>query len=310
VGAVLSLVAVCAWAQYPEHAIRAIVPFPPGGGTDVFARLVSQHLSRELGQPVVIENKPGADGNIGMEMAAKAAPDGYTLLFNSSAATVNPAMYRQLRFNPAEDLRPVAVLCEYYNWIVVNAEKVPAKTLGEFVALLRSHPGKFNVAAGGTRLAVDYFLLQNKLDVAVIPYKGANDAITALLRGESHFMIVNAPGLTQHVASGKLRVLAVTAPQRQPDIPDVPTTIEAGMPDYLYSSFFGAYVRSGTPPEIVRRLNTAFNMITTVPDVIAQFRNLGAAPVQRTPDESLERYLADIVKMKDIVARAKIPPAD
>lgn len=299
-----------AHAEYPEHVIKAIVPFPPGGGTDVFARLVANRLSQRLGQPVVIENKPGADGNIGMELVAKSNPDGYTILFNSSAATVNPAMYRNLRFNPVEDLRPVAVLCEYYNLIVVNAEQVPVKTLGEFVDLLRRNPGKFNAAAGGTRLAVDYFLLQNKLDVAIIPYKGAGDAITALLRGESHFMIVNAPGLTQHIASGKVRALAVTAPQRQLDVPDVPTTTEAGMPDYIYSSFFGAYVRAGTPPEIVNKLNAALNVVTSMHDVVAQFRNLGAVAVQHSPQESESRYLRDVARMKDIVVRAKIPPAD
>jgi tripartite-type tricarboxylate transporter receptor subunit TctC len=306
----LSVLCGHATAEYPDHYIKGVVPFPPGGGTDVFARIVADQLSKALGQPVVIENKPGAEGNIGMESVAKSNPDGYTLLFNSSAATVNPAMYQHLRFDPVKDLRPVAVLCEYYNLIVINPEKVPAKTLREFVELLRKNPGKFNVAAGGTRLGVDYFLIQNKLDVAVIPYRGAGDAIIALLRGDSDFMIVNAPGLNQHIASGKLRALAVTAPQRQPDLPQVPTTLEAGMPDYIYSSFFAAYVPSGTPPEVVKKLNSTLNTVTSTPEVIAQFRTQGAVAVQRTPEESTNRYLGDIARMKDIVLRAKIPPAD
>jgi tripartite-type tricarboxylate transporter receptor subunit TctC len=297
-------------AEYPDHAIKGIVPFPPGGGTDIFARIIADQLSKALGQPVVIENRAGADGNIGMENVAKSSPDGYTLLFNSSAATVNPAMYRNLRFDPVKDLRPVAVLCEYFNLIVINPEKIPAKNLQEFVALLRANPGKYNVAAGGTRLAVDYFLLQNRLDATVVPYKGAGDAITGLLRGDADFMIVNAPGLTQHIASGKLRALAVTAPQRQADMPDVPTTPEAGMPDYLYSSFFGAYVRADTPPEIVKKLNTALNAITAMPDVIAMFQKQSAVAVQTSPEEASNRYLRDLARMKDIVVRARIPPLD
>ena len=293
-----------------DHAIKGVVPFPPGGGTDVFARIIADQLSQALGQPVVIENRAGADGNIGMESVARSAPDGYTLLFNSSAATVNPAMYRNLRFDPVKDLRPVAVLCEYFNLIVINPEKIPAKNLREFVALLRTNPGKYNVAAGGTRLAVDYFLLQNKVDATVVPYKGAGDAITGLLRGDVDFMIVNAPGLTQHIASGKLRALAVTAPQRQADMPDVPTTPEAGMPDYLYSSFFGAYVRADTPLEIVKKLNTALNVITATPEVIAMFQKQSAVAVQTSPEEASSRYQRDLARMKDIVLRARIPPAD
>ena len=309
-GMMLAVAAGVASAEYPDHAIKGVVPFPPGGGTDVFARIIADQLSQALGQPVVIENRAGADGNIGMESVARSAPDGYTLLFNSSAATVNPAMYRNLRFDPVKDLRPVAVLCEYFNLIVINPEKIPAKNLREFVALLRTNPGKYNVAAGGTRLAVDYFLLQNKVDATVVPYKGAGDAITGLLRGDVDFMIVNAPGLTQHIASGKLRALAVTAPQRQADMPDVPTTPEAGMPDYLYSSFFGAYVRADTPLEIVKKLNTALNVITATPEVIAMFQKQSAVAVQTSPEEASSRYQRDLARMKDIVLRARIPPAD
>jgi len=309
-GATLLACAGLARADYPDHVVKAVVPFPPGGGTDIFARVVAQHLAGVLGQPVVIENKGGADGNIGMEAAVKAAPDGYTLLFNSSAATVNPVMYTKLRFDPERELRPVAVLCEYYNLIVVNPEKVPARTLGEFVELLRRNPGKYNFAANGARLGIELFKMMNNVDVAVIPYRGAGDAITGLLRGESDFMIVNAPGLTQHIASGKLRALAITAPVRQPDMPDVPTTREAGMPDYRYSSFFGAYVPAGTPADVVRKLNAALNQVTAMPDVLDQFRVNGAAVVHGTAEQAAERYLGDIARYREIVMKAKIPAVD
>jgi tripartite-type tricarboxylate transporter receptor subunit TctC len=302
--------AATACAQYPERPIRAIVPFPPGGGTDVFARLVSDRLGKQLGQPVVIDNKAGADGNIGMEAAAKSAPDGYTILFNSSAATVNPVMYGKLRFDPAKELRPVAMLCEYYNLVVVNAEKVPAKTLAEFIELLRREPGKYNFASNGARLAIELWKLDTGTDVTIVPYRGAADAITGLLRGDADFMIVNAPGLLPHIASGKLRALAFTGPQRDADLPGVPTTAEAGLPSFTYSSFFGAYVPAGTPPEVVRLLAAALNAVTAQPEVVAQFRQNGATAVQRSPEESGRRYDADIARYRDIVQKAKIPPAD
>ncbi|HEY8243106.1 MAG TPA: tripartite tricarboxylate transporter substrate binding protein [Casimicrobiaceae bacterium] len=307
---VLALAAVGARAQYPDHPIKAIVPFPAGGGTDVFARLVSDRLGKAIGQPVVIDNRAGADGNIGMEAAAKSPGDGYTMLFNSSAATVNPVMYRHLRFDPVRELKPVAVLCEYYNLIVVNVEKVPAKTLGEFIALMKREPGKYNFGSNGARLGIELFKQATGVEVTVIPYKGASDAITGLLRGDADFMIVNAPGLLPHIASGKLRALASTGPKREPDLPDVPTTAEAGVPQYTYASFFGAYVPAATPAEIVRRLNGALNGITAMPDVVAQFRSNGATAVQSTPEDAMRRYESDIAKFRDAVERGKIPPVD
>lgn len=297
-------------AQYPDHPIKAIVPFPAGGGTDVFARLVSERLGRALGQPVVIENRAGADGNIGMEAAAKAAPDGYTMLFNSSAATVNPVMYQKLRFEPARELKPVAVLCEYYNLVVVNVEKVPAKTLAEFVALLKANPGKYNFASNGARLGIELFKVETGADVTIVPYRGAADAITGLLRGDADFMIVNAPGLMPHIASGKLRALAFTGARRDPDLPEVPTTAEAGLPNFTYSSFFGAYVPAATPADIVGKLNAALNAITATPEVVAQFRQQGAIATQSAPEDASRKYQGDIARYRDIVARAKIPPAD
>ena len=305
-----AIAALPAFAQYPDHPIKAVVPFPPGGGTDVFARLVSERLGKALGQPVVIENRGGADGNIGMEFVAKAPPDGYTMLFNSSAATVNPVMYSKLRFEPARELRPVAVLCEYYNLVVVNAEKVPAKTLAEFVALLKANPGKYNFASNGARLGIELFKVETGTDVTIVPYRGAADAITGLLRGDADFMIVNAPGLLPHIASGKLRALAFTGPKRDPDLPDVPTTAEAGLPQFTYSSFFGAYVPAATPRDIVAKLNGALNAITATPEVIAQFRQQGATAIQSSPDDAARKYDGDIARYKDIVSKAKIPPAD
>lgn len=296
--------------QYPTRPITAVVPFPPGGGSDIFARIIGEHMSKALGQPFVVQNKGGAEGNIGMEYVARAAPTGYTLLFNSSAATVNPAMYTKLRFDPLTDLVPIGVACEYYNVIVVNPDKMPVKSLSEFVSLIKKNPGKFNAAAGGTRLGIDILREQADLDVAVIPYRGGGDAIVALLRGEADFMVVNTPGIIQFMKAGRLKALAVTGPERQADIPDVPTTKEAGMPEYTYGSFFSAYVPGGTPPDIIRKLNETLNLVTQKPEVIEALRKGGAEPVQRSLEEAKRRYEGDIQKYRDIVARTGIKTLD
>jgi len=204
----------------------------------------------------------------------------------------------------------VAVLCEYYNLVVVNSEKIPATTLAEFVELLKKNPGKYNFASNGARLGIELFKLETGVDVTIVPYRGASDAITGLIRGDADFMIVNAPGLMPHIASGKLRALAVTGPKRDPDLPSVPTTAEAGLPQFTYSSFFGAYVPAATPADIVAKLAAALNTITAMPDVVAQFRQQGAVAVQSTPAEAARKYDSTIASYKDIVVKAKIPPAD
>jgi tripartite-type tricarboxylate transporter receptor subunit TctC len=296
--------------SYPDRALRAVVPFPPGGGTDIFGRLIAQHLAKALAQPVVIENRAGANGNIGMELVARSAPDGYTLLMNSSAATVNPALHRKLRFDALADLIPVAVVCEYYNVIVINPQRNPVNTLAEFVAHIRRNPGKINAAAGGTSLPIDMFRIQNQFDFVTVPYKGASDAILALLQGDADFMIVNTPAIIGHMQAGKLRALAVTAPARQSDIPEVPTTREAGMPDYNYGSFFGVYVQAGTPPRLVERLNAAINQITRQPEVIEALARGGAQAVQMNSVDSIARYRDEIHRLRDLVSKAGIPYLD
>jgi tripartite-type tricarboxylate transporter receptor subunit TctC len=295
---------------YPDRPMKAVVPFPPGGGTDIFGRLIAQHLSKSLAQPVVIENRAGANGNIGMELVARSTPDGYTLLMNSSAATVNPALHRKLRFDAIADLIPVAVVCEYYNVIVINPEKNRVKTLAEFVDLIRRTPGRINAAAGGTSLPIDMFRIQNGFDFVTVPYKGASDAILALLQGDADFMIVNTPAIIGHMKAGKLRALAVTAPARQADIPEVPTTAEAGMPQYNYGSFFGVYVQAGTPAAIVERLNAQINQITRQPEVIEALAKGGAQAVQVSAADAASRYRDEIARLKDLVVKAGIPYLD
>jgi tripartite-type tricarboxylate transporter receptor subunit TctC len=309
IGLALFVLSTYAHAEYPDRVIKSIVPFTPGGGTDIFARVIAPYLGKALDQRIVVANKPGAAGNIGMDSVAKSKPDGYTILFVSSAAVVNPAMYKKMPYDPIKDIQPVAMLSEYPNMVVVNVTKVPVKTLREFVELVRKNPGKFNASAGGlgTRLPAERFRLMNNLEYVIVQYKGAGDAVTAMLSGETDFIIVNAPAVAPHIASGKFRALAVASEQRLPDFSDVPTTKEAGMPEFIHKSFFGVYAPGGTPPEIVRKLNETLNSITAMPEVIERLRALGAAPTQYTPEGFTDIYRKEIARLKDLVKRAKIP---
>ena len=270
----LGALCVAAWAalgagwshaQYPDHVIKAIVPFPPGGGTDVFARLVGDSLASRWASRSSSRTRAAPTATSAWRASPRRLADGYTMLFNSSAATVNPAMYRKLRFDPVTRAAPVAVLCEYFNLIVVNAEKMPAKTLQEFVDLLRRIPASTTSRPAARGSSSTTSCSQNKLDVTIIPYRGAGDAITGLLRGDADFMIVNAPGLMQHIASGKLRALAVTGAERQADLPDVPTTARSRHAAiHLLQLLRRVRARRHAAGDR-GKLNTALNAITATP---------------------------------------------
>jgi tripartite-type tricarboxylate transporter receptor subunit TctC len=297
---------------YPERPIRGVVPFSPGGASDILARLYAEQLGRALRQPVVVENRPGAGGNIGIQAAAQARPDGHTILFCSIATTQNPAMFRRLPYDPFEDVRPVAKLGEAQFVIAANAEKMPVASLGEFVALLRANPGKYNAAAGavGTQLAIEVFRLQNGLRLEIVMYNGAGRAATSLLTGETDFIIVDAAPLSAIADSPKIRFLAVTGQDRLPAYPDVPTTREAGLPDYQESSHFGVYVPARTPDAIVGTLHAVLNEINRRPDVAERLRTLGWTPVAISTAAFEAFYRADIAKWKEIVRAAGISPLD
>ena len=211
-----------AHAEYPERLIRAIVPFATGGTTDITARMISQHLSKAFNQQVVIENRPGAAGNIGIEAAAKSTPDGYTLLFNATAATQNPALFRNLRFDPLTDIQPVAPIAEYPYAVVVNAH-LPVKNVRELVALAQKNPAKLNASAGGigTRLSVELFGMRNNVRIEIITYNGTGVASLAIATGETQVAISDTTPFLPYLASGRVRVLAFASDRRLPTFPDV-----------------------------------------------------------------------------------------
>ncbi len=300
-----------AHAEYPERLIRAIVPFATGGTTDITARMISQHLSKAFNQQVVIENRPGAAGNIGIEAAAKSTPDGYTLLFNATAATQNPALFRNLRFDPLTDIQPVAPIAEYPYAVVVNAH-LPVKNVRELVALAQKNPAKLNASAGGigTRLSVELFGMRNNVRIEIITYNGTGVASLAVATGETQVAISDTTPFLPYLASGRVRVLAFASDRRLPTFPDVPTVAEAGLPALKVGATVGTYVTGKTPAAIVQTLNAAVNKIIAQPEVKEQLRKQGGNSEPTSVADFTQWYRRDIQTWKDIVARAKIASVD
>lgn len=298
-------------AEYPEKPIRAIVPFAPGGANDVMGRLMSPEISKLLGQPVIVENKPGAGGNIGLDFVAKSKPDGYTLLYSATASTQNPALYRNLPFDPIKDLVPTAEIGQAPYVIMVNP-KLPLKTAMDLVEYARKNPGKLNAASGGlgTQLSVEMFRIKNKLSLEIIPYPGTGPAAVAVRQGIADFAIMDTSAYTGFLAAGQVKALAVAGDKRMSSLPDVPTAREAGLGDYLAGTIFGMYVAGGTPNDIVQKLNTTVNRIISNPETVERLRRLGAEPNPKSVDEFTKLIHAEIALWKTIVKQANIPYVD
>ena len=297
-----------AHGDYPERPLRAIVPFTPGGPNDILARAISPLLARALGQNVIVENRPGADGRIGIEAMTKAAPDGHTIVFSGDAVAVIPALRRNVPYDPTRDIQPVAELGASPYVIVVHPQ-VPARNLKQLIEVARKNPGGLNGASGGntTFMALVMFQLMTDTRIVNIPYKGAGDAGLAVLRGEAVIAIVDFLAFAAHVQSGRIRMLAVAADKRARALPDVPTASEAGLPGYTAGSLFGVFTTGKSPLDSVRRLNTEINRIVATPDVAARLVALGMEPSQKSVEEFSARYVAELAKWKGVVARAKIP---
>jgi tripartite-type tricarboxylate transporter receptor subunit TctC len=274
---------------YPSHPIRMVVPFSAGAGvTDIMARLVGQHLGASLGQPVVIENRPGAGGVPGTEAVSKAAPDGYTLLMTNVALVVTPYLYSKLPYDAEKDFTPVTLVNTAPLMLVVHPA-VAAKSVKELIAYAKAHAGELSFGSGGVgstpHLSGELFKSLSGIDVLHVPYKGGAPALNDLIGGQLSFMIENMPGTMPFVRSGKLRALAVTSAQRSPLEPGLPTLAEAGVPGYEVVGWNGIVAVKGTPPEIVARLHTEVAKILRAPEVKERLATLGAEPVGNTPDE-------------------------
>jgi tripartite-type tricarboxylate transporter receptor subunit TctC len=303
--AAIVLGAGAALAQtYPDRPIRLIVPWPAGGGVDTSARLIAEPLSQRLGQPIVIENKPGAAGNIGTALAANEKPDGYTLLQGSlSPNAVNPHLYSNLGFDPVKDFEFVARIYTVPSFLVVPASS-PANSAQDLVAMAKKTPGKLNFASGGVGSSQHLFgVMFNKaagIDVVHVPYKGTSPAEAALVAGHVDFML-NPPTALAFVQAGKLKALGVASPARSPALPDLPTLDELGFRGVHTSTFYGVMAPAGTPKEIVDRLNREIVAILKTDEMKARLAKLAADPGTESPEEFKKFVIGEIERYGEIV---------
>jgi tripartite-type tricarboxylate transporter receptor subunit TctC len=311
-GVLTALAAAPATAQtFPTHPLRLIVPFPAGGSNDVMARLIAPHLEQSLGQPVIVDNRPAAAGQVGTEAVAKAPPDGHTLLLVASSHTVTPALNPKLPYNTEKDFAPISLINTNAMVFLVHPG-VPANTLTEFVALAKKEPGKFNYASPGvgsqTQLTIELLSRRTGIKLVHIPYRGGAPATLAMISGESQFTMLAPNVLFPHIESGKLRAIATGSPARHPRLPTVPTTAELGMPNLKAIQWVGVFTTAGTPRPVVDRLNAELNRIIRLPDVVAALEKQGVTPTGSTPEEFKELISAEIAQWTEVVREANIQP--
>ncbi|MDR6603265.1 tripartite-type tricarboxylate transporter receptor subunit TctC [Achromobacter deleyi] len=315
----LTLLAVCAGVSapamsadaYPDKPIRMIVPYPPGGATDVIGRVLAQELTSALGQSVIVENRAGAAGNIGADQVAKAQPDGYTLLMGAlTSHSINAALYRgRVTYDVEKSFAPVSIVGTVPLVFVVNPS-VQAKTLSEFIALAKSKPGYITMASAGNgspqHLAGEMFKRSAGVDILHVPYKGSGPAMTDLMGGQVLSMIETVPAAQGNIKAGKLRALAVTSPARVETLPDVPTAAEAGLKDFEVSSMFGIVAPANTPAPVIDRLNGELKKILAKPEVKASLLNQGAIATWTTPADARARVSAEVARWTKVIDEAGV----
>jgi tripartite-type tricarboxylate transporter receptor subunit TctC len=302
-----------AFAQaYPTKPVRLIVPFPPGGSTDIVARIVAQKLGERIGQPLVVENRGGAGGTIGTEVVAKAAPDGYILGFASTSThAVAPAVYTKLGYDPVKDFAPISLVAVTPYLLVVNP-KVEVKSLKEFVAYVKERPGKLNYASAGTgsttHLAMEMLKSAAGLFILHIPYNGNGPAGTAVIAGDVEFLFGSLPAVLPHAKSGRVRPLAVGTPKRSPSLPDVPTVAESGFAGFDASLWLAIMAPAGTPVPVVDRLHQEIVAVVRSPDAAEALSKAGAEPITSTPTELANMVKDGVLKYAKAVKQAGVQP--
>jgi tripartite-type tricarboxylate transporter receptor subunit TctC len=305
----MAFVSVAAGQGYPAKPVRLVIGFAPGGGADLLARMIAPKLGETLGQTIVIDNRPGAGGNIGVEHVVKSAPDGYTLLMGSPVLAINPGLYATLAYDPLKDLLPVSLVGAVPNLLVVHPS-VPADSVKQLVALARGRPGQLNYASSGKgtslHLAAELFKTLAKIDIVHIPYKGGAPAVADLMGGHVDLMFDVLPSSMPYVKAGKLKALGISSAQRSPLMPDLPTIAEGGLPGYLAITWNGILVPAGTSSAIVGRLNGAIAQTLRAPDIKERLAGTGTDPVSNTPEQFAAFLRAETVKWAAVIKSAGI----
>ncbi len=300
-----------AFAQsYPNKPIRLVVPFTPGGSTDILARAIGQELTKAWGQSVVIENVAGAGGSIGADKVAKSPADGYTLLMGHiGTLAVNPSLYPKLPYDPVKDFAPVAWVARVPNVLVVHPG-VSAKTTQELIALAKSKPGQLNYGSGGNgsaaNLATEYFKMQTGTSMTHIPYKGTAPAVNDLLGGQIQVLFTGAPAVLGQIKNGQLRALAVSSPQRLDALPDLPTVAEAGFKGFEADQWYGVVAPAGTPKDIVAKLNAQINQALSSAELKTRLNNEGAIAMPTTPDAFGQHIVREIARWKPVIGSGRV----
>lgn len=308
--ALMPLAAAAQDQAYPARPVRIIVPYPPGGTTDILARLVAARLTDALKQGFVVENRAGASGSIGSQAVAKAPPDGYTLLMGTlSSHGINTALQKALPYDPVRDFAQITIVAATPNVIAVHPG-VPARNLGELLALARANPGKVSYGStshgGSPHLSAELLKAMAKVDMVHVPYKGAGPMLTDLMGGQIQVGFDNLPSTIAHIRSGKLRGIAVTTATRWPGAPELPTVAESGVPGYEVSGWFGLFAPAGTPPAVVSLIHQTVVAALKQPEVAKQLAELGADPVGNTPEEFRRQVEAEVRKWRGVVEAAGI----
>jgi tripartite-type tricarboxylate transporter receptor subunit TctC len=292
---------------YPAKPVRLILPFPPGGPTDLLGRVIAQKLSDQLGQPVVVDNRGGAGGNLGVELAAKSPPDGYTLVLSSPLIAISPSLYVKLNYDPMKDLAPVSLVAYIQNVMLVHPS-VPAKTLKEFIQLARANPGKLNFGTGGsgttTHLAAELLKVIAKIDMVHVPYKGTGLALIGLVGGQVDMLVMAAPAANSQIQAGKVRALAVLSAKRISELPNVPTAKEAGVDNFEVPIWYGILAPAATSRDIINRLNADIGRTLALPDVRQQLSLQGIAVIGGTPEQFAAHVRKETAKWAEVIRRS------
>ena len=302
--------AALAQTPYPSKPIRLIVPFTPGGSTDILARSIGQELTKAWGQSVIVDNVPGAGGSIGADKAAKAPADGYTLLMGHiGTLAVNPSLYPKLPYNPVKDFAPVAWVARVPNILVVNSA-VPVKSVQDLVAYAKSKPGQLSYGSGGNgsaaNLATEYFKMQTGTAIVHIPYRGTAPAVTDLIGGQIQLVFTGAPAVLGHIKSGQLHALAVSSPKRLDAMPDLPTVAESGYKNFEADQWYGVVAPAGTPKDIVQKLNAQINVALNSPELKKRLSAEGAIATPESPEAFGKLIANEIARWQPVISSGRV----